>query len=108
METRLASDIYLKAGHPPFFRISGEIGPLSEHLPMTEEDMEGFARHVLDEKQLHQLESDREMDVAYSLGGGELRFRINLFYQQGALGVVCRRIKREVQTFDDLSLPVKV
>ena len=108
METRLASDIYLKAGQPPHLRISGEIGPLSEHLPLTEEDMEGFARHILDEKQLHQLESDREMDVAYSLAGGELRFRINLFYQQGALGVVCRRIKREVQTFEDLSLPVKV
>ena len=108
MEDRLASDLYLKAGQPPHLRISGEIGPLSEHLPLTEEDMEGFARHILDEKQLHQLESDREMDVAYSLARGELRFRINLFYQQGALGVVCRRIKREVQTFEDLSLPVKV
>ena len=108
MEDRLASDVYLKAGQPPNLRISGEIVPLSEQSPLTEEDMQGFARHVLDEKQLHLLESDREMDVAYSLGGGELRFRINLFYQQGALGIVCRRIKREVQTFADLNLPVEV
>jgi len=108
MEDRSASDVYLKAGHPPFLRISGEIGSLTDQLPITEEDMQGFARHVLDEKQLHQLETDWEMDVAYSLGGGELRFRINLFYQQGALGMVCRRIKRELQTFADLGLPVKV
>ena len=80
MEDKQASDVYLKAGQPPNLRISGEIGPLSEQSPLVEEDMQGFARHVLDEKQLHLLESDREMDVAYSLGGDELRFRINLFY----------------------------
>ncbi|MEA1926765.1 MAG: PilT/PilU family type 4a pilus ATPase [Candidatus Auribacterota bacterium] len=108
MEDRLASDLYLKAGQPPNLRINGEIVPYSEQAPLTEENMEGVARHVLDEKQLHQLHTDREMDVAYSLAGGELRFRINLFYQQGALGAVCRRIKREVQSFSDLNLPVEV
>lgn len=108
MGDRLASDLYLKAGQPPHLRINGEIMPLSELPPLTEEDMEGFARLVLDDKQLHLLESDREMDIAYSLGEGKLRFRINLFYQQGALGVVARRIKREEQTFADLNMPVEV
>ena len=107
MEERQASDLYLKAGQPPNLRINGEIIPYSEHPPLTENDMERFARHVLDEKQLRLLENDREMDVAYALRKGP-RFSINLFYQHGAMAFVCRRIKREVQTFADLNLPVEV
>ncbi len=107
MEEKLASDIYLKAGQPPVFRVNGVLVPLAEHPPLTEEDMQDFAQHVLDEKQLRILEVDREMDVAYSLEG-DLRFRVNLFFQQGARGIVCRRIKREMQTFQNLNLPVEV
>ncbi len=107
MEEKLASDIYLKANQPPVFRVNGVLVPLSEQPPLAEEDMRDYARHVLDEKQLRILEVDREMDVAYAMEG-DLRFRVNLFYQQGALGIVCRRIKREILTFQDLNLPVEV
>jgi len=107
MEDKQASDIYLKPGQPPVFRVDGDLAPLSEQPPLDEEGVLDIARHVLDEKQLRILESDREMDVAYSLSG-DLRFRVNIFYQLGALGIVCRRIKREVQTFADLNLPVEV
>lgn len=108
MEGRQASDAYLKAGQPPQLRISGEIIPVSEIPSLTEDDMEEIARHILDDKQYHTMLTEREMDVAYFLEGGELRFRVNLFFQQGSLGIVCRRIKREEQTFADLNMPVKV
>ncbi len=107
MEDRQASDLYLKPGQPPIIRVSGELSPLAEQPPLDEEGMLDIVRHVLDEKQLRLLETDREMDVAYTLRG-DLRFRTNIFYQQGVLGIVCRRIKREVQTFADLGLPEKV
>lgn len=34
-----------------------------------------------------------EMDVVYFPEEGKLRFRVNLFYQQGSLGIVYPRIK---------------
>jgi twitching motility protein PilT len=107
MEDKQASDLYLKPGQPPILRVDGELALLSEQPPLDEEGVLDIARHILDEKQLRILETDREMDVSYTLGG-DLRFRVNIFYQLGALGIVCRRIKREVQTFADLSLPEKV
>ncbi len=107
MEEKQASDLYLKPGQPPILRVDGDLSPLSEQPPLDADDLLDIARHVLDQQQIKILESDREMDVSYSLAG-ELRFRVNIFYQQGSLGIVCRRIKREVQTFADLNLPEAV
>ncbi len=107
MEDKQASDLYLKPGRSPVYRVDGDLVPLSEQPPLDEEDVLDIVRHVLDDKQLRVLQSGREMDVAYSLSG-DLRFRVNVFYQMGELGIVCRRIKREVQTFSDLNLPVEV
>ncbi len=107
MEEKQASDLYLKSGRPPVLRVDGDLSPLSEQPPLDADGVQEIARHVLDEKQLRILESDREMDVAYSLSG-DLRFRLNIFYQMGELGIVCRRIKREIQTFADLNLPGEV
>lgn len=107
MEERQASDLYLKSGQPPVLRVDGGLVRLIEYPVLDEDGMSDFVRHVLDEQQMRVLESDREMDVAYSLVG-DLRFRVNIFFQQGTLGMVCRRIKREIQTFEDLNLPVAV
>ena len=107
MKEKQASDLYLKAGHPPYLRINTRLGPVEEESPLTEEDLEAISQHVLDQKQIRLLESNREMDISYVLEGGT-RFRVNFFYQQGNLAMVVRRIKSEVQTFDELHLPVEV
>ena len=104
MEEKQASDLYLKPGQPPVLRVDGDLSPLSEQPPLDKAGVLDIVRHVLDEKQLRILESDREMDVAYALTD-DLRFRVNIFYQMGSLGIVCRRIKREIQSFADLNLP---
>ena len=107
MKEKQASDLYIKAGHPPCLRISTRLGSVEEEAPLTEEELEAIAQHVLDQKQIRLLESNREMDVSYMLEGGT-RFRVNFFYQQGGLALVVRRIKTEVQTFEELYLPVEV
>jgi len=107
MEEKKASDLYLKVGQPPHLRIEGKISAVAGQAEFTPEDMEAITEHVLDEKQLNLYKSSREMDIAYGLEGG-LRFRINLFFQQGTMGAVIRRIKREEQTFAELNLPVEI
>ena len=107
MEEKTASDLYLKVGQPPHLRVSGQITPLAESPPLDREDLDKIARQVLDEKQYALFQGNREMDISYALEGG-LRFRVNLFFQQGAIAVVVRRIKKEAQTFGDLNLPVEV
>lgn len=106
MDERQASDLYLKVGQPPHMRVNGRIGGLAEFPPLGLEDMQSLIRHVMDEKQLKTFQQDREMDVAYGLGDG-LRYRINFFYQQGTPAAVVRRIKTEIQSFEELGLPVE-
>ena len=107
MEERMASDLYLKVGQPPLMRIGGQLLPISESPPQTREDIEKTARQVLDDKQFALFQGNREMDISYTLEGG-LRFRVNLFFQQGTIAAVIRRIKQEAQTFQELGLPVAV
>ncbi|MGD9264531.1 MAG: PilT/PilU family type 4a pilus ATPase, partial [Lysobacterales bacterium] len=35
----------------------------------------------------------------------EVRFRVSAFYQQGMIGMVCRRIETQIPTFESLGLP---
>jgi twitching motility protein PilT len=107
MEERMASDLYLKVGQPPHLRISGQLSPIAESPPLTKDDIEKIARQVLDDKQFTLFQGNREMDLSYTLEGG-LRFRVNLFFQQGTIAAVIRRIKQEAQTFVDLNLPTAV
>jgi twitching motility protein PilT len=59
---------------------------------------------ILDGEQIARFEQELELDMSFgvaSLG----RFRVNVFYQRGAVGSVLRIIPYEVKTFEQLGLP---
>jgi twitching motility protein PilT len=99
-----ASDVHLKLGQPPLWRIDGAIGAM-EDAPLSEQDLDEIVQHVT----RHALDrydtfmSSGELDISYETGG--VRFRVNAFRQRGAISLVCRVIPTEIPDFQKLHLP---
>ena len=62
---------------------------------------------MLNERQRKILDTDGGCDFAYScvVDGVRWRFRVNLLTQQGALGMVARRVNNTIPDFEKLFLP---
>lgn len=98
-----ASDIHLKAGNPPFYRIDGDLEP-QEHAPLQSEDMDAILNIVLNEDQRKYFARKGDIDLAFNEKGVG-RFRVNIFRQRGTISMVMRRIKAKIHNFEQLNLP---
>jgi twitching motility protein PilT len=97
------SDLHLKVGSPPAYRISGDLH-LSNLPKLRPQHTEAFARSVLTERAAAEFEERSEVDFAYgkpSLG----RFRVNCYRQRGSIGLVLRAVKPAEGDFEKLGLP---
>ena len=99
-----ATDIHLKVGSPPAFRIDGTIVFIKEAPSFTNEDLERLAYSVMNKWQREKYEKTFEMDLAYDIEGLS-RFRINVFQQQGTIAMAIRAIPFEILNFSELNLP---
>jgi twitching motility protein PilT len=99
-----ASDVHLKAGLPPIFRIKGELRTVRDVPALTREAIATFAVHMMNDRQRAEFESSMDVDLAYSTPDG-VRYRVNLFQQRGQVGMVMRLIPPEVPPFERLNLP---
>lgn len=101
-----ASDLHLKAGMPPVFRVDGRLEQLDGDR-LSPEDVENLVFEVLNERQKEKFLQTHELDLSYSVPG-LARFRANLSQQRGSLRCVMRRVPFTVPSFEELSLPAKV
>jgi twitching motility protein PilT len=99
-----ASDIHMKSGLPPIFRIDGALVPLKNAERLLPEYLEKVAAGIMNAVQKERFASNRECDLAYGIAGLG-RFRVNVFQQRGTVGVVFRVIPFGVKTIDQLVLP---
>ncbi|MGN6372122.1 MAG: type IV pilus twitching motility protein PilT [Solirubrobacteraceae bacterium] len=102
---REGSDLHLKAGAPPLFRIHGKLGPEDGAEPLSADDTEAVVRTLLsDEAKLAEFASEHEVDFSFEIEG-VARFRVNAFRQRGLASLVCRAIPSKISTIEELSLP---
>ena len=99
-----ASDVHLKVGLPPVYRIDGSLRPLPKTPRLTPEDMRKMAYAMLNELQRERFEHNNEIDLSYGVSGMG-RFRVNMFTQRGTISMVMRAIPFNVQTLEELELP---
>jgi len=99
-----ASDLHLKVGRPPLFRVSGDLMPEESHPPLTQQEMEKALFAIMSPQMVERFKNELEADIAYDIED-LARFRINLFQQRGKLGAVCRRIPLDIPNMEDLGLP---
>jgi twitching motility protein PilT len=98
------SDIHLKAGLPPVFRIDGNLRPLPKAPRLTADEIQKMCEGIMNEKQRLRFEDVHEVDLAYGVPGLG-RFRVNVFSQRGSVSAVFRAIPFKVLTLDELILP---
>ena len=99
-----ASDIHLKAGLPPMFRVDGALVPLKEGKRLAPEEVAQMAFEIMNEFHKEKFKASNEVDLAYGVPGLG-RFRVNVFQQRGTMGVVLRVIPVKVMSLDELQLP---
>jgi twitching motility protein PilT len=102
--SRGASDIHLRSGLKPIFRIMGTLYPYREHPPLSPQDIENILPVLLNKWQKENYEERKQVDISY--GMKDLgRFRINIFQQRGVPSMVCRYIPHQIQDTEELHLP---
>jgi twitching motility protein PilT len=99
-----ASDIHLKAGLPPIFRIDGALRPLPKAPRIGPDVTEKIAHDIMSERQRLRFAEVHEVDLAYGVPGLG-RFRVNAFSQRGSVTLVFRAIPFEIKGVDELLLP---
>lgn len=102
-----ASDVHLKVGLPPIFRIRGDLRALRDVPPMNSDVVKTFAVNLMNEKQHRTFMEKSEVDLAYGTRDGS-RYRANVFRQRGETGIVMRIIPADVPPFSTLGLPDRV
>jgi len=99
------SDLHLKVGASPIYRVHGELAADASAEPLTDADTEGALHTLLDDQaKREEFERDREVDFSFEIAG-VARFRINAFRQRGAISLVCRAIPHRISSIEELSLP---
>ncbi len=103
-----ASDIHLKVGLPPFFRINKRLQPQVEFGKLSPDDILSFVKKVVPtEIKRNQLAEKGELDISYSIAGVS-RFRVNIYKQRGTFAFAFRILKTKIPTIDELMLPQKL
>ncbi len=97
------SDLHLKVGSPPVFRIDGQLH-LSNLPKLAPGTTESFANEIMPERMVEDFRRTNEADFA--IGRTDLgRFRVNVFRQRGSVSLVLRAVSPAMRNFDELGLP---
>ena len=103
MAEKQASDMFLTAGAPIQIKINGVVMPVNAQV-LDPAAVKKIAYEVMSEHQIQEYEKTLEMNFA--VGRSNLgSFRLNVFRQRGAVGIVIRFIKPNIPTVEELKLP---
>jgi len=99
-----ASDLHITAGAPPMLRIRGSLVAIDGMPALTPTDTREIVYAILNNSQRQRLETDWQLDFAYSIPGVG-RYRVNTYFQRGTIGAAFRLIPTETVPIEKLGLP---
>ena len=103
MVGRNGSDLFITAEFPPAIKVDGKVTKVSPQ-PLNASHTLALARSIMSDKQVAEFERTKEGNFAISPPGVG-RFRVNVFVQQGKVGLVLRVIPAVLPTIDGLGVP---
>lgn len=103
-----ASDLFIKAGNSPHYRVDGVLTPCGEVLSAA--DSERIANELMNKEQAERFRKKNELDSAYTLSTGNdwERYRMNVFRERGQVSLVLRYVRKHPINFQHLNLPEQV
>ncbi|PJK12290.1 type IV pili twitching motility protein PilT [Lysobacteraceae bacterium NML07-0707] len=103
MSKKGGSDLFIAHDFPPSLKVHGNMLPL--HTTKLHGDVTAcLADSLMNDKQREEFARDLECNFAIHVPGVS-RFRVNVFMQQGYVGMVLRTIAAEIPDFDAMRLP---
>ena len=103
MADKQASDMFFTAGAPIQIKINGVVMPVNAQV-LDPAAVKKIAYEVMSEEQVKEYEKTLEMNFA--VGRAALgSYRVNVFRQRGAVGIVIRFIKPDIPGVEELRLP---
>ena len=99
-----ASDLHIKVGLPPVYRVHSELRPVQSADPLSEDEADHLLDPLLSPIQKEAFTRDGNLDFAHHLPNGD-RFRINIFRSGNHTHAAIRRVKAEIPSYADLHLP---
>ena len=99
-----ASDLHLKAGSCPGYRIDGKILPDAADAVLTPEATAALAAEMMTDEQWTRFLAEKDLDLSYAVAD-LARFRVNALHQRNSIGLVIRQIPDTVPSAEALGLP---
>jgi len=99
------SDLHLKVGHPPAYRVDGDL-KATDTRPLDAETVEAAARRLLTEEEFVSLRAKKAVDG--SLMQENLQFRLNIFHDSDGLVIAIRALEAGAPKVEDLGFPNRV
>jgi twitching motility protein PilT len=100
---RKASDLHLTAGSPPMIRHHGRLHAL-DYPVLSPQTTREVIYSILTNDQRQRLETDWQIDLAYSIPG-KARFRVNAYFQRAAMSAAFRLIPHDMPKLSTLGVP---
>ncbi len=98
-----ATDLHLKVGRPPLFRINGKLVP-AKMTELSDELVQQLIYSILNEAKASELKEKKQVDLSFHIPEVG-RFRCNIFSQRGSLGAAVRMIPLTPPSLDELGVP---
>ncbi len=99
-----ASDVHIKVGSPPIFRINGVLKPWNRLKPFDLNEVSKMAFSLMNDWQKERFIKNREVDMGYEVYGLG-RFRVNVFQQRGKIRIALRIVPYQIKSLEELHLP---
>jgi len=99
-----ASDVHIKVGTPPIFRVNGALRAWDKMKPFDSNDVSKMAFGLMNDWQKERFIKNREVDMGYEVYGLG-RFRVNVFQQRGKIRIALRIVPYQIKGLKDLHLP---
>jgi twitching motility protein PilT len=98
-----ASDLHIKVGIPPTYRINGTLRGVNAEA-MSEDDADHLLDPIVPPLIKQRFDAQGSVDFATHTPDGD-RFRVNIFRSGGHTHAAIRRVKAEIPTYKSLHLP---
>ena len=99
-----ASDVHIKEGAPPIFRVNGVLRTWNKLKPFDHNDLSKMSFGLMNDWQKERFIKNREVDMGYEVYGLG-RFRVNVFQQRGKLRIALRIVPYQIKGLEELHLP---
>ncbi len=100
-----ASDLHLKVGYPPYYRVAGHLRKLKEMEALPDSAfIERMMETLVPPQRRHEYDERGDLDFSAKGPTGD-RYRINIFRTGEEMHAAIRRVQSEIPSFEGLQLP---